>query len=98
MLMRMQENHEDNEEIIIDQTELHHTVHIFGCKNSTVRVSGKINAVAMGQLPSQKGLGTADTHQSGVRRPLSWSTRPSSDKGVQWRLCAATRSRKLLIN
>lgn len=32
---------------MIDQTALHHTVHLFGCKNSVVRVIGKINAVTM---------------------------------------------------
>lgn len=32
---------------MIDETALHHTVHLFGCKNSVVRVGGKINAVSM---------------------------------------------------
>ncbi|ORY22976.1 adenylyl cyclase-associated protein [Naematelia encephala] len=41
------EYQEDNKEIIIDQTALHQTVHIFGCKNSVIRISGKINAVSM---------------------------------------------------
>lgn len=42
-----QEYHDNNREIIIDQTEISHVVHIFGCKNSVVRISGKINAVTM---------------------------------------------------
>lgn len=41
------ENHEDNREIVIDQTGLNYTVHIFGCKNSVVRIVGKLNAVNM---------------------------------------------------
>ncbi|WWC57997.1 uncharacterized protein I303_100532 [Kwoniella dejecticola CBS 10117] len=43
----MIEYQEDNKEIVIDQTELHQTVHIFSCKNSVIRISGKINAVTM---------------------------------------------------
>lgn len=41
------ENHEDNKDIVIQDTALSQTVHIFGCKNSVVRVVGKVNAVAM---------------------------------------------------
>ncbi|PWN45959.1 hypothetical protein IE81DRAFT_319809 [Ceraceosorus guamensis] len=41
------ENHEDNREIVIDATELNQTVNIFGCKNSTIQIRGKINAVSM---------------------------------------------------
>lgn len=43
----MVENQENNREIIIDQTGLSHTVHVFNCTSSTVRVMGKINAVTM---------------------------------------------------
>lgn len=43
-----QENQEDNKSIKIENTELHHTVHIFSCVNSVVQISGKINAVTMG--------------------------------------------------
>ncbi|KAK6905044.1 hypothetical protein I203_105863 [Kwoniella mangroviensis CBS 8507] len=43
----MIEYQEDNKNIVIDQTELHQTVHIFNCKNSVVKISGKINAVTM---------------------------------------------------
>lgn len=49
------ENHEDNRAIVIDNTELHHTVHIFGCKNSVVKISGKINAVSMGNCLNRVG-------------------------------------------
>lgn len=41
------EYQEDNRQIEITDTALHHTVHIFGCKNSVIRVHGKINAVTM---------------------------------------------------
>ncbi|WVN85960.1 uncharacterized protein L203_101118 [Cryptococcus depauperatus CBS 7841] len=41
------ENQEDNKSIKIDKTELHHTVHVFGCKNSVVQICGKINAITM---------------------------------------------------
>ena len=44
------ENHEGNREISIDNTELHHTVHVFGCTNSVIKISGKINAVSMGRV------------------------------------------------
>ncbi|WRT63497.1 uncharacterized protein IL334_000402 [Kwoniella shivajii] len=43
----MIEYQEDNKDIVIDQTELHQTVHIFSCKNSVVKIGGKINAVTM---------------------------------------------------
>ncbi|KAL1406916.1 suppressor of rasval19 [Vanrija albida] len=39
------EYHEDNRNIIIDDVALHHTVHIFNCKNTVVQIKGKINAV-----------------------------------------------------
>lgn len=42
-----QEYHEDNKDILIDQTELSHVVHIFGCTRSVIRISGKINAITM---------------------------------------------------
>ncbi|EIW73160.1 hypothetical protein TREMEDRAFT_42219 [Tremella mesenterica DSM 1558] len=41
------ENQEDNKNIVIEDTELNHTVHIFSCKNSVIKISGKINAVSM---------------------------------------------------
>ncbi len=45
----MIEYHEDNRSIVIDQTELSHTVNIFNCKNCTIQVRGKVNAVSMGE-------------------------------------------------
>ncbi|EPQ31929.1 uncharacterized protein PFL1_00128 [Pseudozyma flocculosa PF-1] len=41
------EYHEDNSNIILDQTELNQTVNIFNCKNCTIQIRGKINAVQM---------------------------------------------------
>ncbi|TYJ58648.1 hypothetical protein B9479_000484 [Cryptococcus floricola] len=41
------DNQEGNKAIKIENTELHHTVHIFGCKDSVVQISGKINAISM---------------------------------------------------
>ncbi|KAN0066028.1 suppressor of rasval19 [Thecaphora frezii] len=41
------EFHEDNRNIVLDQTELNQTVNIFNCKNCTIQIRGKINAVQM---------------------------------------------------
>ncbi|KAF7725270.1 hypothetical protein EC973_000280 [Apophysomyces ossiformis] len=41
------ENHENNHEIVIENTAINQAVYIFGCKNSTVRIKGKVNAVTM---------------------------------------------------
>ncbi|CAO3663185.1 unnamed protein product [Umbelopsis ramanniana] len=40
------ENHEGNSEVVIEG-EINHAVYIFGCKNSTIRIKGKVNAVTM---------------------------------------------------
>ncbi|CAD6574188.1 MAG: hypothetical protein TREMPRED_001033 [Tremellales sp. Tagirdzhanova-0007] len=41
------EYQEDNKTLSIDDTQLHQVVQIFGCKNSVIKISGKINAVTM---------------------------------------------------
>ncbi|KAI8076828.1 adenylate cyclase associated N terminal-domain-containing protein [Halteromyces radiatus] len=41
------ENHEGNNEIIIEDTAINQAVYIYGCKNSTIRIKGKVNAVTM---------------------------------------------------
>jgi adenylyl cyclase-associated protein len=41
------ENHEDNREIIISETTMAQTVHLYSCKNSVVQVKGKVNAITM---------------------------------------------------
>lgn len=45
--LTQQEYHDNNRDILIDQTEISHVVHIFACTNSTIRITGKINAVTM---------------------------------------------------
>ncbi|PWN47477.1 hypothetical protein IE53DRAFT_321156 [Violaceomyces palustris] len=41
------EFHEDDRNIVIEQTEINQTVNIFGCKNCTIQIRGKVNAVSM---------------------------------------------------
>lgn len=41
------ENYENNHSIVVEGTELSHTVNVFACKNSVVQVKGKVNAIAM---------------------------------------------------
>jgi adenylyl cyclase-associated protein len=48
------EYHENNSEIIIDNTEINHTVQIFGCKSSVIQIKGKVNAVNMGGSNSNR--------------------------------------------
>ncbi|KAK9893444.1 hypothetical protein P389DRAFT_156183 [Cystobasidium minutum MCA 4210] len=45
------EHHDGNREIIIDGTEIGHTVNIFGCKNSVIQIKGKVNAVSLVSSP-----------------------------------------------
>lgn len=44
------ENHENNPNIVIEDTAINQAVYIFGCKNSTIRIIGKVNAVTMGKV------------------------------------------------
>ncbi|KAI9492205.1 adenylate cyclase associated N terminal-domain-containing protein [Zychaea mexicana] len=41
------EYHENNNEIVIEETAINQAVYIFGCKNSTIRIKGKVNAITM---------------------------------------------------
>ncbi|TPX67087.1 hypothetical protein SpCBS45565_g03994 [Spizellomyces sp. 'palustris'] len=41
------ENQVNNNEIIIDQTELRHVVYIYNCQNCTIQIKGKVNAVTI---------------------------------------------------
>ncbi|KAH8928870.1 hypothetical protein BT69DRAFT_1311331 [Atractiella rhizophila] len=43
----MIENQDGNRDLIIDQTELNQSVNIFSCKNSTIQIKGKVNAVSL---------------------------------------------------
>jgi adenylyl cyclase-associated protein len=44
------EFHENESGLVIENAELNHVVNIFGCKNSTIQVKGKVNAVSLGTL------------------------------------------------
>ncbi|CAG8790063.1 17746_t:CDS:2 [Dentiscutata erythropus] len=44
------ENYENDNNIVIEETAINHTVYIFGCKNSTISVKGKIKAVILGKF------------------------------------------------
>lgn len=43
------ENHENNPNVVVSETELKQVVYIFKCVNSTVQVKGKINSITMDQ-------------------------------------------------
>jgi adenylyl cyclase-associated protein len=45
------ENHDSNSNVVIEG-EINHAVYIYGCKNSTIRIKGKVNAVTMGKFGS----------------------------------------------
>jgi adenylyl cyclase-associated protein len=44
---RQKEYHEGNPEIVIDETEINQTVHLFACKNTVVKIKGKVNAISL---------------------------------------------------
>lgn len=41
------ENFEDDQAIVIDAIELHHSVYVYNCRNSTVQIKGKFNAISL---------------------------------------------------
>ncbi|KAF9439194.1 hypothetical protein BGZ76_009366 [Entomortierella beljakovae] len=41
------ENFENNNEVILDNVEINQSVYIFGCKNSTIQIKGKVTTVAL---------------------------------------------------
>jgi adenylyl cyclase-associated protein len=41
--------YQDGETLTVDETDRNHTINLFGCKNTTVIVKGKVNAVTLGQ-------------------------------------------------
>lgn len=43
-----QEYYENETALVVENAELNHVVNIFGCKNVTVQVKGKVNAVSIG--------------------------------------------------
>ncbi|CAG8810719.1 1939_t:CDS:2, partial [Racocetra persica] len=44
------ENFENDNNIVIEETAINHSIYIFGCKNSTISVKGKIKAVTLGKF------------------------------------------------
>lgn len=55
------ENHENNPNIVIEDTAINQAVYIFGCKNSTIRIIGKVNAVTMGKVDGDLAGKTVST-------------------------------------
>lgn len=48
----MIENYENDTSLVVDNTELGHIINIFGCKNCTVQIKGKVNAVNLRMFAS----------------------------------------------
>lgn len=44
------EYHENEPSLVVDNAEINQVIYIFGCKNTTVQVKGKVNAVTLGML------------------------------------------------
>lgn len=45
-----QEYHNNNKDIIIDQTETKQVVYVYRCVGSTITVKGKVNSILLGRL------------------------------------------------
>ncbi|CAG8569849.1 3143_t:CDS:2, partial [Ambispora leptoticha] len=41
------EHHENNSNLVISETAINQTVYIYGCKNCTIQVKGKVNAIIL---------------------------------------------------
>ncbi|BGP13845.1 hypothetical protein JCM10213_002482 [Rhodosporidiobolus nylandii] len=50
------ENHENNQAIVIENTELNHIVNVFNVKASIIQIKGKINAVSLVNCPKTSVL------------------------------------------
>lgn len=48
MLLTIKEYHENKNDIVIEDTELQQTVHLYGLKKCVVRIGGKVNAISLG--------------------------------------------------
>ena len=46
---RIQEYQENEKSLIVENGELNQIVSLFGCKNSTIVIKGKVNAVTIGE-------------------------------------------------
>ena len=42
------EHQVNNQSLVISETEIRHVVYIYGCTNSTITISGKVNAITLG--------------------------------------------------
>ena len=52
-LTRLRQEYQENESALtVEDVEINQTVNLFGCKNTTVIVKGKANAVTMSAPPS----------------------------------------------
>ena len=49
----LQEHHENESNLTISDTDISHTINLYGCKNTTVIVKGKVNAVTIGKRLDQ---------------------------------------------
>ena len=47
-IMMVQEYQENESGLTVDNVEISQTVNLFGCKNSTIVIKGKANAVTLG--------------------------------------------------
>ncbi|KAJ3047457.1 F-actin-capping protein subunit alpha [Rhizophlyctis rosea] len=66
------ENQVNNQNIVIDQTELKHVVYIYNCQGSTIQIKGKVNAVTLGKH-------SPTNHKSLYFPQLTFSTRKQPD-------------------
>ena len=44
-----QEYQENESSLVVEEVELNQTVNLYGCKNTTVVIKGKLNAVTLGK-------------------------------------------------
>lgn len=56
LIVALQEYYENESALTVDNTEIGHTVNLYGVKNSTVIVKGKVNAVTLCTLPPRSVL------------------------------------------
>lgn len=52
----LQENHENNSSIVLEQTEINHIVNVFNVKSSIIQIKGKVNAVNLVNCPKTSVL------------------------------------------
>lgn len=70
-----QEHQENESSLVVENTEISHVVNLFGCKNTTVQVKGKINAINMSKysvIYGTLGRSLLRVVQSTAIRRLSW--------------------------